>query len=349
MREYLFVVTNPETPSQLESYLLFNTALGQRRLPLTASSCWTVGRNDDNNLVLSDQWISRNHAMIQSMESGEFYLIDLGSRNGSFINGRRVTVPVPLHSGDMLTFGQTELQFFCSSADAAAADSTDSDYSFTATAAIHVRRLVSTAVIDLCDFTAMTQCLNEKDLSEAVGSWFRQAGEVLRRYGGWVDRYTGSAITAVWIHGTQDVPREESLRTIRAVCDLQQVMNDLNQRYALPMRLRIGVGLDQGYAMVGDMESGLRPEYAVLGDTIDDTRQYELATQHLGLDVAVSSKLYQQLGQLGMNEQTFKQYSVQLKGQSYSLATYACAFSDLGRFLSAYEDNQVDLVSSQSY
>jgi adenylate cyclase len=75
-----------------------------------------VGRSDDNNFVLSDRWISRNHAMLQCTETGDFYLIDLGSRNGSFVNGRRVSIPVTLRNGDRLTFGQTDLEFHCPSA-----------------------------------------------------------------------------------------------------------------------------------------------------------------------------------------------------------------------------------------
>lgn len=79
--------------------------------PLTGGNCWTIGRSEDNSIVLSDRWMSRNHAMIQRMGQGEFYLIDLGSRNGTFVNGRRVSIPVALHNGDRITFGQTELDF----------------------------------------------------------------------------------------------------------------------------------------------------------------------------------------------------------------------------------------------
>jgi len=50
--------------------------------------------------------------MLQQMETGEFYLIDLGSRNGSFVNGRRVSIPVTLRNGDRIIFGQTELDFY---------------------------------------------------------------------------------------------------------------------------------------------------------------------------------------------------------------------------------------------
>jgi adenylate cyclase len=91
---------------QLVPHLALQSDAGDRYIPLLGSTCWTVGRGDENTLALpEDRWISRNHAMVQRMESGEFYLIDLGSRNGTFINGRRVTVPVTLQQGDRITFG----------------------------------------------------------------------------------------------------------------------------------------------------------------------------------------------------------------------------------------------------
>lgn len=43
---------------------------------------------------------------------GSFYLVDLGSYNGSFVNGRYVTVPVTLKNGDRLTIGKTEIIFY---------------------------------------------------------------------------------------------------------------------------------------------------------------------------------------------------------------------------------------------
>lgn len=100
------VLTTQPTP-----HMLLRTDSGYRRLPLTGSSCWTVGRSEDNNFVLPDRWISRNHAMLQYMESGEFYLIDLGSRNGSFVNGRRVSIPVTLKMAIILPLGRLSLSF----------------------------------------------------------------------------------------------------------------------------------------------------------------------------------------------------------------------------------------------
>ena len=83
------------------------------------------------------------------MDTGEYYLIDLGSRNGSFINGRRVSVPVTLHNGDAITFGQTELKFYCPALETASISEYGATHNATATAALHVRRLISVLVVDI--------------------------------------------------------------------------------------------------------------------------------------------------------------------------------------------------------
>ncbi len=88
-------------------YLLLHTEKGQRFFPLVGRPCWTIGRGKDNDIVIKDHCISRNHAILQSTETGDFYLIDLGSRNGTFVNGRRVAIPVTIHDKDRITFGKT--------------------------------------------------------------------------------------------------------------------------------------------------------------------------------------------------------------------------------------------------
>ena len=80
--------------------------------PLKEGNCWTLGRNKDNTIVIDSRWISRTHAMLQSTNNQDFYLIDLGSRNGTFVNGHRVSSPVKLHNKDVLSFGQTDLEFY---------------------------------------------------------------------------------------------------------------------------------------------------------------------------------------------------------------------------------------------
>ncbi len=78
---------------------------------LTGSSFWTIGRSKSNDIVLPDRTISRKHAMLQITDTNDVYCIDLGSRNGLFVNGERITLPVCLHDGDRLLIGKTELEF----------------------------------------------------------------------------------------------------------------------------------------------------------------------------------------------------------------------------------------------
>ncbi|MEO0770458.1 MAG: adenylate/guanylate cyclase domain-containing protein [Cyanobacteria bacterium J06649_4] len=317
--------------------MVLKTDTAQRYWPLAGNNCWTVGRSDDNSFVLGDRWISRNHAMLQFMDTGEYYLIDLGSRNGSFINGRRVSVPVTLHNGDAITFGQTELKFYCPAPENTRTSDYGEAHDFTATATLHVRRLISVLVVDIRDYTIMTRQLDEKILSEAIGTWFRYAGEIINQYGSWVDKYIGDAVMAVWIHGTQEVTPESMRQISKAISELNAMTSKLHEEYPLPFPLRIGAGLNTGYAMVGNAGSSDRPDYTPLGDTVNAAFRFESSTKQLGLDISVGETTYTALEQIGVNEQTFKRYSVNLKGYDQPLITHGCAFSDLERFLNAQE------------
>jgi adenylate cyclase len=312
-------------------HLILHTELNRHRLPLVGNSCWTIGRSEDNTFVISDRWISRNHAMLQWMETGEFYLIDLGSRNGTFVNGRRVSIPVTLQNGDRLTFGQTELDFFCPMNRPVASGDLDKD--FTATATLSVRRLISILVVDIRDFTVLTRQLDEKILSEVIGTWFRQAGEIIREYGSWVDKYIGDAVMAVWTHGAHGVDRDESLRICQAINALHKMTSDLYQQYPLPFPIRIGAGVNTGFAMVGNTGSGDRPDYTALGDTVNAAFRLESATKQIGLDIALGETTYQHLVNHVGDLKFFERYSVDLKGYDTPTPTHACSFADLDRFL----------------
>ncbi|MEB3337664.1 MAG: adenylate/guanylate cyclase domain-containing protein [Leptolyngbyaceae bacterium] len=318
---------------QSSPHLLLRTEFGDRHLPLASGSCWTFGRSDDNNFVLPDRWISRNHAMLQFMENGEFYLIDLGSRNGTFVNGRRVNIPVKLQSGDSLTLGQTEMEFHCPALRTASEHSAESQDRDTATALLNVRRLISVMVVDIRDFTVLTRQLDEKILSEVIGSWFRHAGEIIRQHGSWVDKYIGDAVMAVWIHHASGVSNEEMLRIFRAVSDLHHATSALNDQYPLPFPLRIGAGINTGYAMVGNTGSGDRPDYTALGDTVNAAFRLESSTKEIGLNVAIGETTYKYAFEIGANQTLFEAHTVHLKGYETPTLTHACSFDALDRFL----------------
>jgi hypothetical protein len=70
----------------------------------------TIGRTRQNELVLQDQRVSSKHAKVYFQE-GRWYLEDLGSSNGTFLNGTQVHGKMPIRNGDSIRIGSTEILF----------------------------------------------------------------------------------------------------------------------------------------------------------------------------------------------------------------------------------------------
>jgi adenylate cyclase len=317
-------------------YLLIHTEDGDKKFPLMNETSWTLGRGTDSDIFFDDKWASRNHAILQVMDSGSFYLIDLGSLNGSFVNGRRVSIPVTLQSGDRLTLGQTEMQLVCPTAKTLV-ETEDVPTKQKSTVMLHTRRLITVLVIDIRNYTGLTRQVEEQLLSQVIGTWFGNAGNIIRRYGSWVDKYIGDAVMAVWIHNTTDkavgrVAPAEMLQVLHALQALHTMSDELNDKFPLPFRLRIGAGVNTGNAIVGQMGVGDRPEYTALGDTVNAAFRLESATKEIGVDIALGETTYAQIPSAELLK--FQNHSVNLKGYDVPTMTYAGTFAELDSFLS---------------
>jgi hypothetical protein len=69
-----------------------------------------LGRSQVNTLTISDAKVSRSHARLDPIRS-TYILTDLGSANGTYVNGVRITQPIRLRDGDLLQVGDTQLVF----------------------------------------------------------------------------------------------------------------------------------------------------------------------------------------------------------------------------------------------
>jgi FHA domain/Domain of unknown function (DUF1707) len=72
--------------------------------PPGAGTAFTIGRTQDCDLRIADLSVSRLHAQLSRGEDG-WLLSDLGSHNGTRVNGWRVKEPVPVRAGDLVQFG----------------------------------------------------------------------------------------------------------------------------------------------------------------------------------------------------------------------------------------------------
>jgi FHA domain len=85
-------------------------------VPLTNNTSWTIGRSQSNAIVLYDRWASRQHARLELRNEVEIYLVDLQSRNGTWLRGKRITEPICLHHETQFRIGEHQLEFRLGSA-----------------------------------------------------------------------------------------------------------------------------------------------------------------------------------------------------------------------------------------
>ena len=80
-----------------------------RRWPVAATCA--LGRSSSNDIVIDDGKVSRRHALVHKQDDAQYWVIDLGSGNGTYLNGRRVIQPTQLSNGDSLQLGDHALSF----------------------------------------------------------------------------------------------------------------------------------------------------------------------------------------------------------------------------------------------
>ena len=83
-----------------------------------------IGKGPRNDIVIADPAVSSAHAIIR-VEGGAYTIEDMGSRNGTFIHGERVTAPRPLNHGDVIGIGLSKLTFRLGDGDTTAIDVAD--------------------------------------------------------------------------------------------------------------------------------------------------------------------------------------------------------------------------------
>lgn len=103
--------TNPGASSASEALRHAIYPLVKGEYSTTSSRAFTIGRIDGNDMIMPDFAISKKHAII-NRDDGAYYLKDLGSTNGTLVNGTRLDKrPVKIHDKDVLSFARYEFTF----------------------------------------------------------------------------------------------------------------------------------------------------------------------------------------------------------------------------------------------
>jgi pSer/pThr/pTyr-binding forkhead associated (FHA) protein len=84
--------------------LLFQGGPDKGREILLTGGSLSVGRQEDNDIVVADRLASRHHARLDR-EQGQYLVQDVGSRNGTYVNGQRITEAHVLRDGDEIQIG----------------------------------------------------------------------------------------------------------------------------------------------------------------------------------------------------------------------------------------------------
>jgi pSer/pThr/pTyr-binding forkhead associated (FHA) protein len=98
--------TRGRDPSEL--VVVRGDASQGKRVKLRGSG-HTIGRSPDADVIIDDPYASDFHARVTS-QNEQTRVEDLGSTNGTYVNGRRITAPTPLARGDTIQIGKTMLE-----------------------------------------------------------------------------------------------------------------------------------------------------------------------------------------------------------------------------------------------
>lgn len=145
---------------------------------------------------------------------------------------------------------------------------------------------------DIRGFTTMSEALSPEDLVHLLNDYLTTMTNLVIAYKGTIDKYMGDAIMAFW---GAPVPNEDHaycacLTAVKQLEDLK-LMQDRWAANGLPV-IDIGIGLNTGYAVAGNMGSSHRMDYTVMGDTINLGSRLEGTNKQYGTRIIISEFTY---------------------------------------------------------
>ena len=315
-------------PEQPKAYLEWLTQRDGPQIPLQPNLVCRFGREANSTIVLADELVSRNHAFIDCRDQGEYFINDVGSRNGTFVNGLPIRAPQRLMDGDHIAVGQHTFVFRQPDMAVKAVQPVSDCEPTIARISVEV---ITVLVMDVRGFTDWSRGVGPEKVTMFMSAFFKEADTVLRRHGVWAQKYIGDAVMAIWSHSAS--PRADVLRSVlESTVEMFQALERLNARDDLDTPLKMGAGINTGPASIGNLGTDGNADYTALGDSVNKAFRLEAATRIDDCDMLIGDGTYQLLD-ADLRCRVFLPRTVSLKGYPNPVSAWAGSVQDLAQSL----------------
>ena len=132
---------------------------------------------------------------------------------------------------------------------------------------------------DVRGFTSLSERLEPEKVTEIMNKTLTIQANAIKQYGGMVDKYIGDAMMAIF-----NAPINLENHEEKAMMAAQKIMLDMRQAN---LGIEIGIGINTGEAVVGNMGSDTRFDYTAIGDAVNLAARLESSTKEVGQDLVI--------------------------------------------------------------
>lgn len=132
---------------------------------------------------------------------------------------------------------------------------------------------------DLRGFTAMSERMDSREVFTTLNDYFQRMVDVVIEHGGSIDKFMGDAIMAVW--GIPTPQENDAKKAVEAGIRMQQALKGWNMEREASGKppIHMGVGINSGVALAGNLGARQRMEYTVIGDNVNLASRLEGLTK----------------------------------------------------------------------
>ena len=141
---------------------------------------------------------------------------------------------------------------------------------------------------DVRDFTSIAEGMAPEQLSLLMNRFLTPMTQAIHQHRGTIDKYMGDAIMAFW--GAPVADNQHATHAVQAALAMTDSLARLQDEFAAQgwSAIRIGIGLNSGDMVVGNMGSSFRMAYTVLGDAVNLGSRLEALTKYYAVSIIVS-------------------------------------------------------------